>query len=365
MKKEVAPVTMEQAAYMAGFRLEVGKTTTKADCPFCGGKKKLYITLSSSRYPDGIAHCMKCGENISPIGMYGLSIGTRDLKEASRSWYELNRSKDADAKKVQKKLEQVPKAELAISVEENVAPVSVCDHTYRTMLEFLTLLPSHRKNLQDRGLTDIAIDTAAYKSVPVNEKNRELLINALLQRGCILKGVPGFYLDDGGNWKLNVFGTGILIPQRNGFGQIQGFQIRMDTSEKGKRYLALSSRDKPSGAPAQTFCHLRHGEKGLGEIILTEGALKADVISCLTGYSVLSVPGVNSLAFLPEALYDLKNTGLRKVCIAYDMDIRTNVAVQKAENKLTRLLDRAGIQYSILSWDERFKGLDDWLASRK
>lgn len=363
-KENLPPVTMQQAAELAGFSLDHRSNTTKADCPFCGGRKKLYITVSDSRFKDGLAHCMKCGETLSPIRMYAYAIGESDIKEAAKAWYNQNRcSSAASGKAAAKKLE--PKAVDYTRIDVDPAPLSVRDRTYKAMLSLLSLQREHYENLRKRGLSDTAIKKAKYRSIPESRRNIDLMVQTLLQNGYILKGVPGFYKDEHNKWTLNVFGSGILIPQRNGLGQIQGFQIRRDTSDKSKRYIALSSREKKEGSPAQTFCHLAIGKRGISDIILTEGGLKADVISCLTGYSVLSVPGVNSLRFLPRALSDLSDAGLEQVDIAYDMDIRENKAVQKAEEQLIRILEKASIPYSILYWDEEYKGLDDWLAAKK
>jgi hypothetical protein len=220
--------------------------------------------------------------------------------------------------------------------------------------------------------------------------------------GATLEGVPGFYKDKNGDWTLKDCGSGILIPQRNSKGQIQGFQIRADDrphicrncrffikgtckcskskfcdaavkkdsscsefKEAGSRYFALSSRDEDCGTGSQTYVHFREGVRGFGDMIITEGALKADVISALSGYSVLSVPGVNSLKFLPQALRSLLNKDLCRVIIAYDMDIRENDKVKRARDKLESLLRHLEIPYRNLSWDETYKGLDDYLWAEK
>lgn len=355
-------ITMEEAARFAGFSLDTRKNITITDCPFCGGKEKFYISLSLPYNPLGLAHCMRCGETLSSIGMFARAKGLNSNKEASKAWHKLRRGEaDEEANLKFKQIRQKPRTEIK-RVDVDPAPIEIRDKTYRNMLSLLALLPEHKNNLLKRGLTEKAIEEAEYRSLPRSEKNIALIVQSLLQRGCVLKGVPGFFQRSDGKWTMVSYKGegGILLPQRNGFGQIQGFQIRRDTDVKSKRYIALSSRDYPNGSPAYTYCHLRRGNKGLEEIILTEGPLKADVISCLTGYSVLAVPGVNSLGFLPQALYDLKAAGVQKVCIAYDMDIRVNKEVQKAQKKLMSLLKRAGIHYSVLNWDESLKGLDDW-----
>ena len=354
---------MREAATLAGFSIDSRKPRTIADCPFCGGKKKFYINLSTSQSPLGYAHCMKCGENLSPIDMFAYSLGISDRKEAAATWYKMQRG-EAGSEGVQKmnKIKETPKVEFE-TIDVEPVPINVRDRTYREMLNLLSLFPEHKENLLKRGLSEKDIERNQYRSLPSSKENAALVISALLQKGCVLLGVPGFYQTKEKKWAMSIFESGILIPQRNGFGQIQSFQIRRDTNEKGKRYIAFSSRDMLNGAPAYAHCHISHGEKGLDDIIITEGPLKADVVSSLTGYSVLAVPGVNSLSFLPQALYDLKSKGLCRVTIAYDMDIRTNPHVQKAQTKLCHLLERAGIYYSILSWDEEYKGLDDWAAN--
>lgn len=357
-------IDMREAATLAGFSLDLRKNTTHANCPFCGGKKKFYISLSMPNNPLGYAHCMKCGENLSPIGMFAYSQGISDMKEAANVWYKMQRgAAGSEGKKKMQKVREIPKVDIK-SIDVEPASLEVRDRTYKEMLKLLALFPEHKENLLNRGLTESAINENGYRSMPSSEKNSTLIIQTLLQKGCVLLGVPGFYQSDDKKWHMSLFGPGILIPQRNGFGQIQSLQIRRDTDAKAKRYISFSSRDMLNGAPAYAHCHFRLGRKGLRDVIITEGPLKADVISCLTGYSVIAVPGVNSLAFLPQALYDLKAKGMKKVTIAYDMDIRTNEAVQKAQVKLTQLLERAGIYYSILKWDETFKGLDDWAVEQ-
>mgnify|MGYP000000758750 CR=1 FL=1 len=49
----------------------------------------------------------------------------------------------------------------------------------------------------------------------------------LLERGCELGGVPGFYIDEEtGKWKMDIRGSGIMIPDRNSKGQIESFRVR-------------------------------------------------------------------------------------------------------------------------------------------
>ena len=89
--------------------------------------------------------------------------------------------------------------------------------------------------------------------------------------------------------------------------------------------------------------------------------MKADVIYALTGVSVLAVPGVNALTQLEKTLEQMHEEGLREIKTAFDMDLRTNPHVQEAYQKLLELLKAMGFRYGTYLWDERYKGLDDYL----
>lgn len=103
----------------------------------------------------------------------------------------------------------------------------------------------------------------------------------------------------------------------------------------------------------------------LDRVILTEGPLKADIISQYTGLPVLAIPGVNAISLLERALYDLKNAGLRKILIAFDMDLYENIHVQNALDRLKNMLAAYRIPHSQLVWDKNYKGLDDYLVANK
>ena len=362
-KDNLPAVTMQQAAELAGFSLDYGKAKTETTCPFCGKPKKFRITITSNEFPEGAAHCFRCGVHLTPIQMYAYALGLdfnsdEGIKEAAKNWYKSQRGQKTE-RQPKKQLSEVKVMNIQ-SVDVENANVYTRNATYTELLKLLTLKDCHHDNLIKRGLSEEIIKKNGYKSFPTSKKCREIIVQNLLQSGCVLEGVPGFYKGKD-SWEMVDVGEGFLIPQRNGFGQIQGFQIRKDA---GVRYISLSTRDMEHGSPAHAVCHLARGEKGLHEIIITEGPLKADIIAYLTGYSVLAVPGVNSLSFIPQALKDLKEKGLVQVYIAYDMDIRTNEHVQKAEQKLKGILSALSIPYTTLYWDEEDKGLDDWAVKK-
>lgn len=395
MRESKNQMTLLGAVRLLNLDCNTNRASTYIACPICDrGKRKKRMNLN---FATDEFRCAKCGSNTShtqggPVSFWMLMTGIDDPKEAARDYYR----KAGDGAKVDVVKRDNLKKE---HKEPKVAPVDVRDHTYTLLLQMLPLRKRHAESLRARGLSDRQIKEFCYKSTPSDPK---ATAKKLRDMGATLQGVPGFYVGKDGLWTMSDYGSGILIPQRNSKGQIQGFQIRRDekqpicrncsyfekgicTNEKsersttsvnasdtcscfkeyGSRYLAFSSRDKKEGTPAQTYVHYREGVKGCEDMIITEGALKADVISSLSGYSVLSVPGVNSLKFLPQALRSLLKKDLCRVIVAYDMDKRDNEQVQQAERKLTALLKHLEIPYQIKSWDPRFKGLDDWLLSEK
>ena len=362
--------------------LPTQKNSVDVDCPNCRGKRKLNVN-----YGKNVFRCNKCGDKAihtqgGPLDLYMLYTGVEDFKEIYKAFRSPSGKEEIKSK---------PQPPLPPVEEEKTAPLAVRDATYRALLSLSNLHERHLGDLLARGLTKEQVARFGYKSVPSDVK---AVAKELKRMGCTLEEVPGFYIDDSGDWSLVQTGSGIMIPQRNSMGQIQGFQVRLDRVRKdGPRYISLSSRERKGGAPSHSYVHFRKGPRGIQEVVLTEGALKADVICALSGYSVMSVPGVNSQKYLPLAFRSLLKRGLKKVRIAYDMDLETNEHVQRAKDKLTANLDntctgcglvgperyrekvidgtcpkcgkKLGLSHSSMRWDADYKGLDDYLLHVK
>jgi hypothetical protein len=91
---------------------------------------------------------------------------------------------------------------------------------------------------------------------------------------------------------------------------------------------------------------------------LTEGELKADVATTLSGIPTLSAPGVGSWRLAVPVLKDL---GARTVHVAFDQDGKpaTLAAMEAALLDLTR----EGFEVKLDWWDgQAGKGIDDALA---
>ena len=99
--------------------------------------------------------------------------------------------------------------------------------------------------------------------------------------------------------------------------------------------------------------------------VITEGPLKADVIHTLTGLTVISVPGVNTLSHLKATLEEMKSRGLCEIKTAFDMDMLTNHNVRNGFVGLMELLNEMDFKFGTYVWDARFKGLDDYIWACK
>lgn len=233
----------------------------------------------------------------------------------------------------------------------------------------LRLSTPHLESLLARGLTLEAIESHAYRTCPSNDEC-DRIADALAPLG--LAGVPGFFFK-GGRWRLRWMPpAGFIVPYRDERMRIQGLQIRrmpLPDGEKNK-YIWLSSGDAekfPQGASSGTPVHFRAAhllaEQG-GELLLTEGGLKCDVINFFTGQPCVAVAGVSVFNDEFGARLKQRLPELKRVAIAYDADYAVNVHVRHGLQKLMRSLSAAGLRYRMLSWSPEYKGFDDLLLAQ-
>jgi DNA primase len=233
---------------------------------------------------------------------------------------------------------------------------------YCAMLSHMELSPVHGDELLiRRGLSDMTIAKNLYASVP-NEVKGNRLARAL-DRLLDLKGVPGFYRQEG-SWRLNTNYKGYYIPYRDERGRIVGLQIRRDRDAK-PRYLWLSSTGLPEGTPAKACLHFSKPDiaEREGEILVTEGALKAERISDFTGKPVVALAGVTAMSpetFTQRLLRVFPRLKSVKVC--FDMDWQEKPEVRSALLRLHRKLKKTALEVKGATWDITLgKGYDDYL----
>lgn len=361
------------------------------DCPFCGREGKLNINLKKNVY-----HCNKCGVYGGQLQLYGDLYGL-DRSAAYKEIKDLLQKGDQDSEYQRHKKEIAEKPKIRNSSR---ASDQVLHQTYTMLLSMLTLSETHEKNLLERGLSMEQIQKNGYKSTPVFGFRK--LTERLIEAGCTVEGVPGFYQEEDGAWSIRFKRkcSGFLIPVRTIEGYIVGMQIRLDHPFDHTKYIWLSSINDKMGTSSGSPIHFVGNPRD--EIVfLTEGPLKGDIASFLSGRTFACVPGVNQYANLPELIAQLKQRRVKLVYETYDMDKLLNTVCQADYNTdcvtcafqqekgkhqcLKKIEKRKHIQngcrklYSICkellvpckqfvwdldkegAWAGNLKGVDDWL----
>lgn len=317
------------------------------DCPFCRGKRKFNVNVIK-----GAWRCNKCGEAGYAVSLHsklnGLSYKDA-LKDLGSDGYVEIKPKD-------------------MSKEPVTVSLWARDKAYNTMLQEIVLNPEHRADLLKRGLTLEQIQKNGYKSFPMSS-------HSLIARKCCeeLKGanprlrLPGFYDVTTNEPHMVRRRSGYLVPCRTIDGKISGFQIRHDDNSKAK-YTWFTSSEKMTGG-SLSGCENIHFAGDWSKIpetvYLTEGVLKADVASALSGKNFIGIAGVNNVSQLPKVLDDLKKRGVIRIAIALDMDYREKQEVAKALLHIKEIIKASGLEQVMLTWNEEYKGIDDFLLSKK
>lgn len=307
------PFTIREVAGLLGLHIRHKNAISyDVDCPFCGEKKgKLNLNLKKN-----VFKCNRCGESGGMLALYGKLYGVDNKtarQEIEEALYGTGR-----VKPYQVQVKTVWHEEPEI-INSPPAPDEVKNKTYTMFFSMLVLADSHRQKLLDRGFTEEQIERNGYKSTPVF--GFKGLTRRLLEAGCTVQGVPGFYQEEDGEWSVyfNPKSGGFLIPIRNLDGLIVGAQIRLDRPYDGRKYIWLSSANFSMGVSSGSPVHLA-GTLGAQTVFITEGPLKGDLAYALSGRTFGCVPGVNQYANLLPFLQSMKEAGTGFVYEAYDMD---------------------------------------------
>ncbi|MGH2331799.1 DUF3854 domain-containing protein [Thermoanaerobacter mathranii] len=344
-------ISILDVAYKCGIKIlrKINTEEYLARCPFCGDSENpehghLYLSTAKDAY-----HCVRCGAGGYAVGLYA-ACNRISTKEAYKKLISQNNRSEKKIPLVQ----NIQKENTA----KKIADIETRDKTYTALLSKLTLEKEHLKNLLKRGLSWEIIALNGYKSLPTDNKIRQEICHQLITEGHVLEGVPGFYTDRNNNWNF-VYDKGFLIPVKNVQGKIQGLQIRLDNTRNGK-YKWFSSNGLKNGTSAHAWQGI-HGQPS-EIVVITEGPLKADVAHYLSRLTFVSVPGVTAIKGIEVVL---KNLGAKRIYIAFDMDLLTNKAVQKAKEKLEKKLIEAGFEVRTKTWSREYKGIDDYLLAKK
>ena len=344
--------TLFEAADILGIPNIYGKSHITIECPCCFHSHNNKRKTMDLNFNKNVYNCPRCGASGSALSFWAMMRGITDYKSAAKDYYTYigkfkEKNNTFETRKYEQKVEN-----------EKLASLETRDKTYRNFLSKLILYPTHKENLLSRGLDDAAIEKGLYKSFPKGCIKK--IIESMLNDGMVLDNVPGFYKDK--SWQIQGAGyySGYFVPIINGDGLIQSMQLRTDKGDT--RYFYFSSADKNRGAKAVSAVHLAKGERK--KLILTEGPLKANVISYFTNCYCLAIPGVKTINHLDEALRAIKYHGFNEIYIAFDMDYKENKNVKKALEDLKAILKHHKLAFKTLNWNEKYKGFDDYLYNQ-
>lgn len=273
-------------------------------------------------------------------------------------------------------VERRRKEKLEPRVAVSVANPDELHKTYSTLLQELTLSKEHRRKLLERGIAAEDIEAIGFRSIP--QSGMDVIAKKLQMAGCLIKGVPGFFLKDE-EPQISCRGSGFFIPYRNQENRIVGLQIRYDItlspemSEKEKkdakqrRYRWFTSSSEEGGASAANvpFYGLSHKERKKGVAYATEGGLKAATAASLSGGWFVAIPGVTCYTAWETLLEYLKSQNVNTLVDAFDSDRATNESVAAAIQKLHGIAQKHGFEMQTWNWGTEYKGVDDYLLAKK
>ncbi|MFL0584284.1 DUF3854 domain-containing protein [Solibacillus silvestris] len=147
---------------------------------------------------------------------------------------------------------------------------------YRNLIhQRLTLTQFHLEKMKyERGLSEEEINVLGYKSI-----NNETTV--MVPKGLKLSGIPGFYKQ---NDKYHfVRANGILIPYRNEYNEIVGYQVRQDVI---KNFATLKNASDSCKATVDADNHSVTVVNGDGEIIFKKRMEVGEELEVIAGMTV-------------------------------------------------------------------------------
>ncbi|HUY32008.1 MAG TPA: DUF927 domain-containing protein [Pirellulales bacterium] len=332
------------------------KVSKSNPCPIC--EKGDWCRVSADgvlvacrRKADG-AHKVKTDKSGAPVYIH--RIGAANGSDDGNGYVHPGHRRQASAGKS-------PPIGPASGAAVEKADADTLDRAYRLLLDQLPLNDKHRATLRQRGLTDVEIDRRGYRSYSFAErKGAATLLLMALREGSLYERVPGFIRTKRGPALAGP--EGMLVPIRDPAGRIVAFKVRRDASNGDKSKYVYVSSTKHGGPGPGAPAHIPLGIVGPVELVrLTEGELKADVATALSGVPTIGAP---SAAGWRACLPSLKALGAKSVRVALDADARRNAHVARAMLDCFAGLAKEGYAVDLERWDESAgKGIDDVLAA--
>lgn len=353
------PFNIEEVVAM--FPIETRTPTTGpaiyANCPFCGGKGTLHIHSEK-----GVWNCPRCSHGGGILDFYiamnhmeGVDARKEAYRDICRYLNIENPRQQAINCREEKQNYPITKGKGRHLHTCELTNIVNLHRTYNTLLNILELTDTHKSLLMARGLTEEEIEGERFRSVPTI--NQQAIVEALLRFGCNFNGVPGFYYEEPGGWKMN-FGnrSGILVPYMNKEGFIVGMQIRSDLPfHSSQKYIWFSSVNKEYGCSSGSPIHYV-GDPLAEKVVLTEGGLKGTVAHLLSKrlglpLSFVCIAGVTQYNSVRSLFQELRNCGCQVVYEALDMDKYKNSNVFKSLQKIYQIGEEEGLTVIPYNWN--------------
>ena len=328
--------------------------TPAAPCDICGRDR--YCSRNGTA-----ARCTK----LSSHPTHGEGIAKTD--RAGNDWWLYKLGGDDRPKST------LPEPTVPQTFDETLADADTLHKVYSSLLRQIGLVAQHRLQLKRRGfsLEQIldAADRLLYRSLPL--RGRAKIVAKLIAAGAEkhFPHVPGFIQktgDDGSRYWTLAGSPGMLIPVRDIEGRIVALKIRRDDAKHGK-YQWLTSRKKRDGkvcgvGPGSPL-HIPLHDGTSKTVRITEGPLKADIATMLTGTLTIALPGVGAWK---RAKAIVHQAGAESAVIAMDADAIRNPDVARAIEGLATELPLSGFSVTAERWNEADgKGIDDLLLGGK
>ena len=344
---------------MKGMNLGYQRVSRKNPCRICGKPDWCSITLDLN-----ISFCARSSKNADKLSRNGWGIYYYKINNPLSSKYTFSAKQPCRAKPTP------------------IAPIDLRNKIYQKLIQLSPLSECKELRFNDEWISVQIREMSRYGLFPKATIERHRLVQSLIESFVkddaivpSFNGVPGFWRGLNGGLRLgsdfDSVDDMLLIPFYDPNGFIQACQIRImrrSPNTSGK-YLWLSSIRQRDGCGPGTPLHHEGAVDYKGKtnrtVLVTEGALKAATVQTfLTDRYVVGNSGVTT------SHWEIIKTARKKTLeIAFDADCFTNPHVARAVASLIslRIREQQFLSYDhptrILTWDKRFKGIDDALIA--
>ena len=312
------------------------RVNTKHPCPICGKP-------SWCSYDDNKILCARITDNADRIAADGSGIFITDHKTRE----ELRATVPCPAPSITSTLEY----QVIHNIYGGMLAASPVPSTH-------PLVTDSTKGLGVRGFTRFE----QFGLLPGRKEERTFLLSSVLSALRLTNpaGVPGVW-HSGVEWRLGSpyhQKDALMIPVRAQDGEIRGIQLRFPTKDKDKRYRWLSSAKLHRGVPGVAHVHYIWPETTETKILVTEGALKAEVLRLFyPRHRIVGIPGlsVGIAEFIPLLASS-------EMVLCFDQEIPGTFAWQNVETARKKIMAARRETSPLPNWNACWttvKGMDD------